>query len=649
MLVTNRSEFQRAFDTLWSYRSSGFIVDTETTGLEMFARENPARMCSIQIAPMAAPDRQWYFPYRHGEGVNLDMDTLQGLRDLLRGTVWLGHNIGFDVKILMCDGFDRPTAIFDSRIASQLANENEKNSEYGRAYSLKKLCAQYFGEDTITASVDLKAELRKRKLSVANDGLENLWRLPAEVVYQYGVDDLKLTHRLHEYQLEVIRRWRMEEAYVRKCKAQMAATRMEQRGVLLDTHEVDRQMSLLGPRIDEIVAEITQLSGGANLNSPAQLCTWLGLPKTDKKFLEALIDANPQGVNPAFRTLLEYREIKKAASAYFKPFKEKMDAGGRLHCNFNIGGARTGRYSSSGPNMQNCSKDRRSYSLKRCFVAAPGKFLFEADYSSLEPRVGAFFTKDPSAIEVFKNGLDYYKPIAAKMFNKSIEEIDKELRDKSKSTALGVGYGMGAHKLAVTQQIKHPRLPDGSYEYHGDLAWHMTAGGDLREVPCSEVDKVYCTCEGRKLIRWFFGAIPSMQPTIKSVIASMKRNGYIRFPLSGRVRRLEKFWNPDRKRMEDNAHKAWNALLQGTGADIMENAMIRIDETIPEERAKCLVTVHDSLLFEVTEGPGAREVCDEILRIMETTTLIDPVPLVADAKFGPNWSNMAKYARACTL
>lgn len=645
MLVTSRCDFYEALAFLLEYKATGFVVDTETTGLEMFAKSNPARLCSIQLAPIDAPSKGFYFPYRHDEGFNLPLETLDALRQVLKGAVLLAHNVAFDVKILMCDGFSLPPTVLDSRIASQLANENEKTTKQGKPFALKKLCAQYFGTETISAVIALKAELKRRKLSVAKEGIGNLWRLPASVVYQYGIDDLLLCHRLHENRVGVLRQWRLEKAYASKCKAQLVAIKMERRGLLLDQPELRRQRSLLGPRLEELKRELEDASGGINIKSPEQVKKWLGLPRADKKLLQAVIDANPANANPNIRKLLEYREAFKAESTYFIPFQEKTDANGRLHTSFNIGGARTGRWSSSGPNMQNCSKDRQSYSLKRCIHAAPGYFLFEADYSSLEPRVGAYFTRDQGAIEVFQNGLDYYRPIAAKMFKMSEADITKELRDSSKSTALGVGYGMGAWKLAVTQGLKHPRLQNGSYEWHSDHVWHMSKEGDLKEVACSEVDPVYCSCEGRKLVQWFFSAVPSMQPTIKAVTSTMQRNKYIRFPLSGRIRRLEEYWNADSKRIENNAHKSWNALLQGTGADIVEAALVALDAEVSEEEARMLVAVHDSALFEIKQGPRAVEVCNKILALMETTTCINPVPLVVEAKYGTSWGDMTKYAR----
>ncbi len=643
MLVTSRSEFQRAFDDLWRYRSTGFRVDIETNGLKMWRREDPARMCGIAIGPIADSSKAYYFSFRHGEGENLPLELLQPLRELLADVLWLGHNLSFDCKVLWLDGFALPPRILDSMIAAHTANENEKLSKQGKPFALKKLGAQYLGTDSIAEALELKAELKRRGYSTKSEGMENLWRLPATVVGPYALGDIRLSFDLLQNRLEVLRKWRTETAFLELCEFQLVIMRMEIRGIQLDTEEVARQMRTIKPRQAQLLAEIKEMGGeDLNPNSPKQLIEWLGLPKTDKDFLQAVLEREPRR---DIHALLAYREVKKATSTYFDPFMELSDSNYRLHTNFKVTGTKTGRLSSNGPNMQNCSRDSstRSYSLKRCFKAAEGKFLFDADYSAIEPRLAAYFSRDPGLIELFQKGLDVYRPTAARMFK--VAEASDEQRTSAKSVILGTNYGIGGWKIAVKLALKHSKLADGSYEYHYEPVWHMSPEGELREIACSEMDPVYCTCEGRSYIRAYFDAVPDLQPCIKSVIQTAKRNDYIRLPLSGRTKRVDHYYNKDRGRMEDTAHKFFNYALQGSAADIMRRALVALDKHIPADRAALLLTVHDSATFEVAEGPGAKEVCDEILRIMETTTSIDPVPLVADAKFGPNWGNMAKYQR----
>lgn len=649
MLVTNAQQFKHAIEILRPYRSTGFIVDAESTGLRMFQAVNPSRMCSIQIAPIEAEEKQFYFPFRHGEGVNLELFFLRWLIELLDGCTWMGHNVaGFDIPLLMCDGFKLPPVVRDSMVAMHTRNENERQSKVGKPYALKKLVAQYRGELFIQASINLKAELKKRGLSTANDGMENLWRLPADVVYQYGVDDLSLSKWLHDFALEDLRKWRTEQAYYSRCETALALVKMTNTGLPISIEEVKRQQSILGPKVRDLLRELQELAAEdgfpeLNINSPKQLMAWLRIPKTDKKFLSSMMEREP---HPAPRLLLEYREAKKADSTYYGPWLELVSAQGRIHPNIKLTGAATGRLSMNNPNLQNVTvRTALGRLMRECFVASPGHFFFEADFSSLEPRVGTWLSKDKDGTEMFQRGLDYYKPIAARMFNLPIDQITKDIRNNSKSVALGVGYGMGGWKLAVDLKLKHDKLPNGEYAYHHDLVWHMPKGAELQQVSCSVVDPVYCTCEGRRYIQSYFTASPAMQPAIKGVTATATRNGYIRYPLSGRTSRVDSYYNPDRKRTENNAHKKWNHLLQGTGADIMNAAIVAIDKAIPASRARLMLTVHDSLLCEIPEGPDAKTTCDEILHLMETTTRIDPVPLVAEAKFGPTWANMASYIR----
>jgi DNA polymerase-1 len=561
----------------------------------------------------------------------------------------MGHNVsGFDIPLLMCDGFKLPPCVRDSMVAMHTRNENERQSKVGKPYALKKLVAQYRGEQFVQASVDLKAELKRRGLSTANGGMENLWRLPAEVVYQYGVDDLSLSKWLHGFALEHLTRWRTEQPYYDRCELSLALIKMVNTGLPIDTDEVRRQQSTIGTKIKELLTELQSLAAeegfpDINVNSPKQLMAWLKIPKTDKKFLMSMIEREP---HPGPRLVLEYREAKKADSTYYTPWLELVSTKNRVHPNIKLTGAATGRLSMNNPNMQNVTvRTALGRLMRECFVASPGYFFFEADYSSLEPRVGTWLSKDKDGTELFVKGLDYYKPIAARMFKHALEDVTKKIRDDSKSTALGVGYGMGGHKLAVNLRLKHDKNADGSFVYHHDHVWHMPKGGELQQVACSEVDEVYCTCEGRSYIQSYFLASPAMQPAIKGVTATALRNGYVRLPLSGRVSHVENYFNPDRKRMENTAHKKWNHVLQGTGADIMNRAIVAISKAIPEARARLLLTVHDSLLCEIPLGAGARETCDELLYLMETTTRIAPVPLVAEAKFGTTWANMTKYVR----
>ncbi len=642
MLVKSLSDFQRALDTLRPYRGDGFLVDCETTGLLMYKHNDPSRMCSIQVAPITRPDVAAYFPYRHGEGYNLPLDTLQGLRELLAGVMWMGHNISFDIKMLMQDGFKMPPSIRCSMIAAHTHIEHERQSKHGKPYALKKLCAQYFGEETIQAKVNLKAELKARGLSTANDGMENLWRLPCEVVYQYGVDDLKLSAQLHALKIEELRKWRTEDAYYDLCEYQLALIRMEHRGIQLHKDEVARQMATIEPRILELRTEIDKLSGGINPNSPKQLKEWLKLEKTNKDFLKAVMEGDPRR---DLRALLEWREVTKATSTYFNPFLELCDSDSRVHTSFKVNGTITGRLSSNGPNMQNCSRDQsgRAYSLKRCYKAKDGHIFLEADYASVEPRLGAYFTRDPGLVELFQKGLDVYRPTAQRMFN--VAQASDEQRTSAKSVVLGIAYGMGAFKMAVKLNLRHQQLADGTYEYHHDMVWGLDkTTGDLREMSCSEVSAQYCACEGRSYMRAYFDAVPEMQPFIKNIVQVAKRNGYIRYPLSGRTKKVDYFFDKEKGRMGDNAHRFYNFLLQGSAADIMRRAIVAIDKAIPEEDAAMLLTVHDSLLCELPIGPRSYDTAKEVLRLMETTTRIDPVPLVADAKVGPTWGNMMKFS-----
>lgn len=623
MLVTDSSSFQHTYDVLWQYRSTGFLVDCESNGLNMWAKENPARMCGIALAPLAAPGNAAYLSFRHAEGPNLPIELLAPLRELLAGTRWLGHHLSFDCKLLWCDGFELPAHLLDSMIAAHCANENEES------FSLANLSKAHFGAAE-TKDV-LAEELKKRKLKK-----KDIWKLPASIAGPYAIGDIQLAYQLHENRLQECRRWRVEAAYHELCVFQLALLRMEIRGILLDMSEIERQRASIEPRLATLSSELVEMSGGINIRSPQQLTKWLGLPKTARPFLEAVLEREPRR---DIKALLDYRSLFKADSTYFLPFLERADGNDRLHTNFRVTGTVTGRLSSAEPNLQNVSRDQsnRSYSLKRCFKAPEGKFLLEADYSTIEPRLGAYFSRDTNMVDIFTKGSDYYRPVAQAMFR--TKHVTDEQRTDAKRVALGVAYGMGAWKTAVNLGLRHERLESGEYDYCHEQVWAMSPEGELREYDCSQVDAQYCAHAGRGYIKLYYDAVPTLQPFVKSVVATAKRNGYLRYPLSGRVRRLE------HGARGDNAHKFFNYLLQGSAADIMRRAVVAIDQAIPASEGALLLSVHDSIIAEVVHGPHAGEVVSEMARLMEATTITHPVPLIAEAKIGPSWGNMTKVAK----
>ncbi len=617
MLVSTREDFEIALAVLKNI-DGPLVIDTETTGLEMFAREAPARMVGIAVGSALAPGSDYYFAFRHEEGENLPIELLDPLRELFKGREWCCHNAAFDVKILHCDGFELPPKLTDTIVYSHLANENEVS------FALKALGVKYLGVDADKEDEALRLELKARKL-----GKGGICKLPAVTVAPYALADIDLTRRLRENRLSELVTWGLVDLAGEVNDFLLALIRMEIRGLVLDQGEVHRQLGSLGPKIVQYRNELFALAGREiNINSPKQLSDWLKVPSTAKPELEEILARDQR---QDIRTLLDYRALFKAESTYFRPFLERVGTDGRVRMSYKIHGTVTGRLSGDG---QQLCRDQagRAYSVRSCFVAPPGSFLLEADYSTIEPRIAAHYSKDPTMQAAFIEGKDFHTAVARSMYHK--DNINKDERTSAKTLGLGVLYGMGAFKSAVKLGLRHQKLPGGGYEFHYENVWAMSPEGELQQYPCSAVNPEFCTHAGRGYIRKFYAGLPELEPCIKAVRSTAARNGYIRNPITGRCSRFEGHRHP---------HLAFNSLIQQTAAEILRRALTRLDKHFQgcEGAPKMVLTVHDSIVFEVKYGPNAEAWVHLIKEFMETTTKLT-VPVLVDFKVGLSLGNMGE-------
>lgn len=622
VLVTTADQFRKALEVLKGCGDT-LVVDTETTGLQPF---NGDKLCSIQLGPAydLSADRDFYFPFRHGEGENLPLELLQPLRELLRGKTLMGHNIGFDLKFLWRDGFDLPPKALDTIVAAHSANELEES------FALKSLCKALFGAHEVVEDVELQAELRRRRF-----GKGDISKLPAALVAPYGLADIRLTKRLYMNRVAELRRWRLEDLYFERCRFLLQLLRSEITGLYLDKEEVLRQQAKIGPLIAQYRARIERMAMAKgiekiNVNAPAQLAKWLNLPSTNKALLDEVLAREPR---EDIQTLLDYRAIFKANSTYFEPLLLLADENSRIHTNYKLHGTVTWRLSSSEPNLQNCSREQsdRIYSVRACLAApSPDIELLEADYSSVEPRLTAHYSKDPGMLEAFRHGYDFHMNTAKYLFNKP--NIAKEERQTAKTFGLAVIYGLGATRAAKQLGLRHRKLADGSWEPHDELAWGFSADGVLQQYPCSVLSAEFCTCAGKAFRGRYYGAIPELEPTMRAVRGKARETGYIRNPVTGAVQRFD-----ERLR---NPHKAFNALIQNTAAEVLRRSFTKLGETFTRpEDPKIVLTVHDSIAFEMRKDDSFAKYAKLIKSIMEETTKVD-VPLEVEMKFGRNLAKM---------
>lgn len=383
---------------------------------------------------------------------------------------------------------------------------------------------------------------------------------------------------------------------------------MELCGFLVDKNGLKALSQELKERIEVIEKEIYSLVGYEfNLNSPKQLGVALfeklGLPakkktksgySTNAEVLEELRYAHP-----VVNLLLEYRKLSKLKSTYADGLQECIADDGRIHSTFNQTEARTGRISSLEPNLQNIPvRTEEGRRLRAYFIAPEGRVLCDADYSQIELRVLASIAGDKNMIEAFNTGTDIHTVTASQVFGLPVDMVTPELRSRAKAVNFGIVYGIGAFSLSK------------------DIG-----------VTRAEADRY---------IKNYLATYPSVAEYMEKTIEDAKQNGYVT-TLYGRRRRLPELSSSNGNLRAFGERAARNAPIQGTAADIIKLAMIRVFEKLKTDipTAKLILQVHDELIVECDERDAER-VCRLLETEMENAAHL-AVNLTADSHSGKNW------------
>ncbi|TVR00802.1 MAG: DNA polymerase I [Desulfovibrionales bacterium] len=385
---------------------------------------------------------------------------------------------------------------------------------------------------------------------------------------------------------------------------------MEQTGVLLDQHALGAFLDEVQAGLERLSQSIFQRAGTSfNLRSSQQLAEVLferlGL-KTGRKTpgggrstsVDVLERLAPE--HPIVPEILEYRKLEKLRSTYLEPLPRLADKTGRVHTTFNQLATATGRLSSSNPNLQNIPiRGEQGQRMRACFTAPPGHQLISADYSQIELRVLAHLSKDVHLRDLFARGVDVHTGTAALLFAKDPEQVTAEERRKAKTINFGLLYGMGPQKLGRELGINQQQAKD--------------------------------------FMALYFNRLQNVRDFYDKVMTKAKDQGAV-FTLAGRRRTL-----PDINSRNDNLAQiarrmAINTVVQGSAADIIKMAMIRVhgDEMLRAANARMVLQVHDELLLEVPEAEGQR-VGERVAELMASVVQLD-VPLIVDWGCGPNWA-----------
>jgi len=340
-----------------------------------------------------------------------------------------------------------------------------------------------------------------------------------------------------------------------------------------------------------------------NINSPKQLAEVLfdelQLPTGKKRSTSAEILAELEDAHPVIPLILRYRQISKLLSTYLIAMKSMIDAKGYIHTVFRQAMTTTGRLSSSEPNLQNIPvRDEEGREIRSAFIPSEGNLLVSADYSQIELRLMAHYSEDEGLINCFKKGVDVHSATASKVFGVPEGEVTSKMRRNAKAVNFGIIYGISDFGLS-------------------------------KNIGCS-------VKEAREFIEKYLDTYPKIREYMRNSVAFAKQHGYVETEM-GRIRALPEINSSNYAVRSFGERAALNMPLQGTAADIIKMAMIRVYERLNKEgfAAKIILQVHDELIVDVPKGEV--EAVEKILREEMENVVTLKVPLIVNVASGETW------------
>ena len=562
-------------------------LDTETTSL------NPLDAKLVGLSFSVQSGQAFYVPISEPNDVEVFRTIYEN-----PSTLKIGQNLKYDLSVLANYGIHLAGPMFDTMIAHYLLHPEMK---HGMDY----LAAAYLHYQTIHID-ELIGKKEKGKKQKTMDQLS-----PAEV-YVYACEDADITLQLKQL-FEPQLKEGGAEALFRDIEMPLmpVLAMMERTGVNLDTASLKETSHLFTQKMSELEDEIRQLAGmDFNVSSPKQVGEVLfehlklsskakktknGQYATSEEVLESL-----RSKHPIVGKILEHRGLKKLLGTYIDalPLLIRPDTG-HIHTSFNQTVTTTGRLSSSDPNLQNIPvRDEAGKEVRKAFIADEGQEFFSADYSQIELRLMAHLSGDAHLIEAFLSGHDIHAATAAKIFKKPIDEVTREERSRAKTANFGIIYGISAFGLAERMGVSRS--------------------------------------EAKQLIDGYFESYPGVKRYMDESIEKARRQGYTE-TLFGRRCYLPDI-NSNNAIVRGYAERnAINAPIQGTAADIIKIAMVRVAARMKAEglQSKMILQVHDELNFSVL--PEEKDRVEQlVIEEMEQAAHLS-VPLKADCGWGRNW------------
>ena len=508
-----------------------------------------------------------------------------------------GHNLKFDMLHLLCHGMEVKGVEHDTMIMSYLLFPNR------RSHQLKELSSEFLGVRQTTYEELVgkgKAKVPLAEVEVARVG-------------NYCFADADCSRRLVEKLLPQLEEKKLLELY-RDIEIPLAQVLldMEWHGILVDRAFLQEADVRLGAQIVAAEKEVRALAGyDFNLNSPQQLAELLfdkmNLPLSKKTRKTGAQSTDIEVLNelkgyPVVEKIIAHRTYKKLHSTYVQGLLENLDSRDRVHTQFNQTVTATGRLSSSNPNLQNIPVGEiAGLNLRRAFVADPGCRLLSADYSQIELRVMAHFSGDANLLRAFAEGADIHQRTADLVFGADLFSPRHELRRRAKIINFSIIYGTGPYSLAKELGV--------SYN------------------------------EAKEFIARYFATYVGVKRFIDGVIAKAEKDPEVR-TLSGRVRPIPEIQSANRAVKENGNRMAINSIIQGSAADIIKIAMIRIRERLLFMKSRLVLQVHDELVFEYPLAEEKR-LAALVKKEMEHAVALK-APLQVSLKHGKNWADMTE-------
>jgi len=581
-----------------------FAFDTETTGVRPL--QDDLVGMSFAVDDKAA----YYIPVAHVDNQQLEKQmVLEKLRPIFedKNIASIMHAAKFDQLVIKNNGIDMPPVLFDTLLSANLLR-----AAWQKKINLKDLSQMYLNEPMVTYK------------QVVGKKYKNFGQVPVHEGAEYAAHDALQTYKLYKlFSSDLKKEKRLQKIFDDiEMPFYRVLMRMEEKGIAVDQAYLEKILNAVTKELGAIESKIyaaihvkrPDITRKLNLRSSLQVAKLLfddlglapikksakGSRSTDQEVLEKLAE-----VHPVPGMIITHRELSKLKNTYLEPIPTYINPKtNRIHTSYNQTMVATGRLASSDPNLQNIpTGEGYGMQIREAFVAPPDNIFMSADYSQVEIRILAHLTQDPKLLETFKKGIDIHIQTASQLFDVSINNVSHDQRQVGKRINFSIMYGISPFGLAKDLNIKQ---------------------GDAK----SYIEK-------------YFEQYPKVASWMESVIQEAKKRGYVE-TLMGRRRYIPELQERNKNLFESGRRMAINTPVQGTQAEIMKIAMIRIDQEFIKKGllARIILQIHDEIVLELPKNEQI-EVVKIVKKHMENVVKWQ-VPLEVTTRIGHNWGQITK-------